>query len=64
MDILLINENIFLKHVTTSVVSEKIWQDDPQLNKNHAKSRYGVKFEKLESSKERQLRKLAAETSV
>ena len=64
MDIFLINENIFLKHVTTSVVSEKIWQDDPQLNKYHAKSRYGVKFEKLESSKERQLRKLAAKTSA
>ena len=64
MDILLVNENIFLEHVTTSVISERIWQDDPQLNKYHAVSRYGVKFEKLESSQERQLRKLTAETSA
>ena len=64
MDILLSNENIFLEHVTTSVISDTIWQDDPQLNKYHTVIRYGVKFEKLELSQERQLRKLTAETSA
>ena len=53
MDILLSNENIFLEHVTTSVISDTIWQDDPQLNKYHTVIRYGVKFENLESSLER-----------
>jgi len=63
MDIFLINENIFLEHVITSVVSEKIWPHDP-INKYNTACRYGVKFEKLESSKERQLKKLTAATSV
>jgi len=65
MDILLINENIFLEHVTTSVISGTICQDDTELNKDHvARRRYGVKFEKLESSKEKQLKKLTAETNI
>ena len=62
MDIFLISENIFLEHVTTSVVSERIWQDDP-LNKYHTVIRHGVKFEKLDSSQERQLKELTAETN-
>ncbi|MCK5192474.1 MAG: PilZ domain-containing protein [Desulfobulbaceae bacterium] len=64
MDIFLMNENIFLEHVTTSVVSERIWQDDPQLNKYQAASRYGVKFVNLESSQEGKLRELTAEASA
>jgi hypothetical protein len=63
MDIFLMNENIFLEHVTTSVISEKIWKND-SINKYHTACRYGVKFEQLDSSKERQLRKLTAETSA
>ncbi|MBC8179795.1 PilZ domain-containing protein [candidate division KSB1 bacterium] len=63
MDIFLINENIFLQHITTSVISNTIWQDDPQLNKYNTARRYGVKFEELETTQERQLRKLTAETS-
>lgn len=62
MDILLANENIFLEHVNISVISERIWQDDP-LNKYHTVIRHGVKFEKLDSSQEGQLRKLTTETS-
>lgn len=64
MDILLMNENIFLEHVTTSVVSERIWQDDPQLNKYHTASRFGVKFVNLESSQEEKLRELTTEASA
>jgi hypothetical protein len=60
MDILLINENIFLEHVSTSIISERIWQDDPQLNKHHTVFRFGVKFKQLESSQERHLKKLTA----
>jgi len=63
MDIFLMNENIFLEHVTTSFISEKIWKNDSK-NKYHTACRYGVKFEQLDSSKERQLRKLTAETSA
>lgn len=64
LDILLSKESIFLEHVTTSAVSERIWQDDPQINKYHTVSRYGVKFEELEPSQERQLRELTAEKSA
>ncbi len=62
MDIFLSKENIFLEHVNTSVISERIWQDDP-LNKYHTVIRHGVKFEKLDSSQERQLKELTAETN-
>ncbi|MBC8318785.1 MAG: PilZ domain-containing protein [Desulfobulbaceae bacterium] len=61
LDILLINENIFLEHVTTSISSKRIYLNDPRLNRYHAVSRYGVKFENIESAQERQLRKLAKE---
>lgn len=64
MDILLINENIFLEHVPTSVITDTICQDDPRLNKYQTTVRYGVKFDKLEPSQERHLRKLTAETSI
>jgi hypothetical protein len=58
MDILLINENIFLEHVITSISSKGICLNDQRIDRCHAVSRYGVKFENLESAQERQLRKL------
>ena len=60
MDIFLIHDNIFLEHVTTSVISEKIWKNDP-VNKHHSTCRYGVKFEKLDSIKAKQLKKLTSD---
>lgn len=60
MDILLINENIFLESVSSAVISDIVIEHSPVENKNLQLKRLGVQFDSLDQSQVRQLKKLGA----
>ena len=60
MDILLINDNIFLEGVSTEVISDHVVSPSPMEQNNQVVlKRLGVKFNELEPSQARQLNRLS-----
>jgi hypothetical protein len=58
MDILVIDENIFLEGIKSEVVSDTVTEDFPGSRNQQIINRYGVKFENLQNFQARQLKKL------
>ena len=58
MDILVIDENIFLEGIKSEVVSDTVSEDFPGSKYHQKANRYGVRFENLQSFQMRQLKKL------
>jgi hypothetical protein len=58
LDILVIDENIFLEGIKTEVVSDTVTDDFPGSRNHLITNRYGVKFENLQNFQLRQLKKL------
>lgn len=58
MDILVIEENIFLEGIRSEVVSDTVTEDFPGNRNPQIANRYGVKFENLQNFQIRQLKKL------
>ena len=58
LDILVIDENVFLEGIKSEVVSDTVTEDFPGSRNHTIANRYGVKFENLQSFQLRQLKKL------
>lgn len=58
MDILVIDENIFLEGIKSEVVSDTVTEDFPGSRNHIITNRYGVRFEGLQNYQLRQIKKL------
>lgn len=58
IDILVIDENVFLEGVKSEVVSDTVTEAFPGYRNHQITNRYGVKFENLQNFQVQQLKKL------